>query len=341
MSSRYDALNARARGLRTHLFTRAELEDLALAGTPEALGRALLRSGRLAPPVPPLATVAAAEAAVRHTAAEQLAVLNRWAERSDEALEVFHAEEERRTLRAMLRGAVEGVPTATRLEGLVPTPGLPEGALQQLSRAATVAAVISGLVVLQRPEVSQLLPLAGHAEPSLFALELALLRAWAGRAVKAARRGDANLRRHVELRVDVLLWELALAAAGGPRDLKAEDCFVSGGRWLKKELFAGAFGSESRATAAEKLWKGLDHTPLAPVARQHLVDPAQLELSALRFFLERQRSQARLDPLSSAPALRTLLLLQVVRTDLLRVAWGAAFGAPASLVRPGMVTPWS
>jgi hypothetical protein len=58
-------------------------------------------------------------------------------------------------------------------------------------------------------------------------------------------------------------------------------------------------------------------------------------------FLDVQRRAARLDPLGSAPFVLFLLRLQAQSTDLRRLAWGAALGAPADLLRSELVTSWS
>lgn len=156
------------------LLTRGELE--ALAGMEkEALAIVL----GAAPRLPEL------HAAVRRMARLRALTVSRW-ERAAPALAVFYAEQDRRSLVALLEGAREGTASASRLEGLVPTPMLTERVLEELSRQDSVE------------DVTTMLEAVGHP----FAGRLTSLEhAWAERLRLLARRGDATLQRFVELRV--------------------------------------------------------------------------------------------------------------------------------------------
>ncbi len=334
-------VGARSRGLSTRLFRRAELEELAGVADLPALVRALARSPKLLEPLPEGASVADVEEAVRHTSARHLATLARWAGERSKALTVFHAEQDRRSLRALLRGAVQGATAEARLHGLLPTPRLPERALKELARQPTPRQVVAQLVLLSHPDAPGLVTLTAVAHPSLFQLEQALLRGYAARALASARLGDDNLRAYVAARLDLGNAQAALLLAGGPRDVDAAGCFVEGGRWLPREAFVAAATAETRARAAEALARSLAATPLAPVFKEKPEDPARVECTALAWALQAQRAAARLDPLCSATLLRFLLALEAQSADLLRLAWGASLGAPASYVRKGLVTPWN
>ena len=203
------AAGAHARGLATHLATRAELEALAGADV-EALAAALGRGGRLEPIAAPV-TAAGIEQAARRTAARHLALLARWD--AAPALEVFRADQERRALRALLRGAAASEPAEDRLAGLVPTPLLPESALVALAHEPTAARVAAHLVVLAYPGAAELAELASRAHPVLFELELALLRAFAARLARASSSADANLRGVIAWKMDVTNAMTALTIA--------------------------------------------------------------------------------------------------------------------------------
>lgn len=339
MSTSFLAADARARGLGRHLFPRAELEQLAGAPDLPTLVRRLGRSPQLALPIEEPATAARIEHAVRQTAARHLALLAKW-EGATPALTVFYAAQDRRALRAMLRGAIQGAPSDARLAGLLPTPQLPERALVLLAHQPSPRKIAAHLVVLRHPYAQRLSPVCAAAHPALLDLELALVRAFADSIGAAARTGDANLVAFVRERVDVCNMQMALLFVAGPRDVDGATCFVEGGRWLTRRDFALACAEKTRAGAAARLAHALAGSPLSsldPSVRDH----ARLEHTALVVALAHQRAAARLDPLGSAPLLVFLLRLEAQSLDLLRVAWGAALGAPAELVRPELVTPWN
>jgi vacuolar-type H+-ATPase subunit C/Vma6 len=69
-------INARARGLRTHLLPAADLERLARATSLFALQRELSGLGYVRSDAP--ATAVSLEKAIRRHAAAQMAILDRW-----------------------------------------------------------------------------------------------------------------------------------------------------------------------------------------------------------------------------------------------------------------------
>ncbi len=341
MSAELDlsTLDARARGLRTHLFRRAEIEQLAALDL-RSLASALSRSGKLSDPIAEPITPAAIEAALRKTASHHLSVLSTWARTgSSPALDVFYAEQDRRILRAMLRGAIQGAPTELRAAGLLPTPRLPERALAVLSHQPTAAGVAMHLVALRHPDADRLLALAARTQPVLFDLDLALLRGFAERSVASARAGDRNLRDVVAWRVDAANVETALAIAESPRDVAAQECFVEGGASVSRAAFAQACGTSTRVAAAESLGRSLAGRALGAVVRATGGDPRRFERASLAGLIAEQTKRSRTDPLSSAPLVSFLLRLEAQSVDLRRVAGGASLGAPASNLRLELVTP--
>jgi vacuolar-type H+-ATPase subunit C/Vma6 len=334
-------LDARACGLRAKLFGRAELEAMAGAPSAAALARELEQAGRLLEPIERPATVASIESAVRHTAARHLGVLSRWAGPGS-ALDLFYADQDRRSLRALLRGALQGAPSDDRLAGLLPTPRLPERALTLLARQPTPSRVAAQLVLLHHPDAPRLSALTARAQPVLLDLERALVRGFAERSLAAARAADRNLREVVRTRIDVCNIQMALAFVGGPRDVEAGTLFTDGGLALARTGFVEASLAPSVAEATLRLERALAAgKALQRVVRAAGGDPSRLELLALRQALVEQRRVARLDPLGSAPLVLFLLRLQAQTADLRRLAWGAALGAPAELLRSELVTPWS
>jgi vacuolar-type H+-ATPase subunit C/Vma6 len=333
------ALVARARGLSTHLLDRATLESLAEAPELTALARGLAHTSRLEP-MGDATGVAAIEQSVRRTATRHLRTLARWQEAAPGILDVFFADQERRSLRALLRGALQGAPSEARLAGLMPTPGLPERALTELARQPSPKDVVLQLVLLHHPVASQLLPPVSGAQPELFALEAALLRGLAERAGAAARAGDAVLRDYVAERVDLGNVQNALLLGRAPPEVESASCFVQGGRWLSRDAFLAVAQTTSRPVALERVREALEDSPLADVFPMAADDSARVERQFLAQMLERLRPLARSQPLGSAPILRFLLALEAQSRDVRTLAWGVTLGAPPSLRRADLVTPW-
>jgi vacuolar-type H+-ATPase subunit C/Vma6 len=334
------ALSSRARGVSTRLLTRRVLESLADAGDLSALAHGLARSGAAIEPVGDAPDIAAVELAARRTSAAHLRTLLRWQERRPGVLDAFVAAQDHRSLRALLRGAVQSAPAAARVAGLIPTPSLPERALTELARQASPAAVVALLAVLRHGDAARLAPIVAKAQPDLFAIEVALGQGCADRARAAARRGDRTLRSYVSDLVDVGNVQTALLLAGGPRDVDPATAFVAGGTTLGREAFVAAASSSSRAAAMGTLAPAVAGTRLAAAFPAVADDVPAIERTFLELTLARLAVEARLDPLGSAPLLRVLLRIEAQSRDLRALAWGAVLGTPAVMRRQQLVTPW-
>ncbi len=81
----------------------------------------------------------------------------------------------------------EGAPSE-RLAGVVPTPALPERALEELARQPSTTRIVALLAAWGHPFGHALLPEGRASRPDLLRLEQAMNRAYAARALKAARR---------------------------------------------------------------------------------------------------------------------------------------------------------
>lgn len=331
----FTAAGARARGLSTHLFRRAELQAMVGSDSP-SLARTLSRSGRLAAPLSDGARPRDVDHAVRQTVKRHLSLLARW-DGSRPVLEVFAAEQDRRSLRTLLRGAQQAASSDRRLSGLAPTATLPERVLAELAHQPTPAEVVAHLVALRHPDAGRLAALtAKQAHPDLFALDLALVQGFAERGLAAVKRGDDTLHRFVSRRLDLLNAQTALLL-GNARDVEPERCFVPGGMHLSRERFLEAAGAPA-AKALLVLRRAFHGTPLAPVV-QGIPDASTFEARGLAVLAEEVRREAREAPLGSGPLLDFLLHLDAMANDLRRLAWASALGAPVALVRPELVTP--
>ena len=301
-------LLARAKGVATHLLARDVLESLAAADDIEGFARSLSHQGADIEPV-------------------------------GEPVDVFAAHQDRRSLRALLRGAAEGAPSVTRLQGLLPTPSLPRLALTDLAGQSSPADVVRKLVLLAHPDSGRLLGLVHGAHIDLLAVDVALLKGFAERAVRIATRGDDALRQFVSMLIDVGNAQNALLMAREPAEARPQDLFVSGGRWVTAETFASATAAESPQQALLALTAALASSPVASVLPVVPTDVARLDRAFIITTLERLKRAARLEPLSTAPLLKVLLLIEAQSLDLRALAWGAAFGTPASVRQQQLVTP--
>jgi vacuolar-type H+-ATPase subunit C/Vma6 len=332
----WDDLNARARGLSVHLLTRGQIATLAESADLADLAAALERLGFACPPPP---TAAALDLGLRRKAAAFLRILSRWCGRRKPALAAVFEDEDRRSLRALLRGAVAGAPAEQRLAGLVPTPELPERALRELARQPSAAAVADLLAVWGNPYGAAIREEASRPYPDLFRLETALNRCFAERAAAAARRGGRELAAYVRLAIDLENAVSALFLADAGPDVPPEAGFLEGGERLSRQEFAAAAGTASRAAAGRRLARSFAGTPFAAVFARPREGVERLEAEILAARLRQQAAAARRRPLGPAPLLSFLLRLRAELIDLRRVVWGTVLGLPRRRLVEGLVTP--
>lgn len=319
----FSAVSARARGLKSHLFSRSELETLAGA---EGLVRALARSGKL--PIAENATATEVESSLRQSVKQFRTTLSRW-DGAAAILEVFDARTDRRSLRTLLRGALQSAPAEARVAGLLPTPTLPARLISELGNQPTVRDVVSHLVVSGHPDGPRLSTItAEHAHPDLLQLELALVQGLGARLRRV--RGDSVLRDFVTETIDAfnLVSAIQLSAA---RELEAGDCFIEGGASFSREQFIEVAKSRTPLDTLRTL-----HHPLIEGTT---VDARDLERRAERQQLTHLTERTREQPSSSGPALLFMLRLEAMVHDVRRLAWGHLLSTPAELVRSTLVTP--
>jgi vacuolar-type H+-ATPase subunit C/Vma6 len=335
--SRWDDVNARTRGLSTHLLSVAELQLLSRSADLTALANEL---GRLGFPVSGEATPTPAEVelAVRRWASAALATLARWADRRIAALAVIYEDEDRKSLRAILRGAARGAAAEARLSGLIPTPALPERALEELARQMSVTAVVTLLQVWRNPYGQALAALARTAQPDPFAIDLALDRTFAARALSAAGPAGAELLGFVRETVDVANAITALVLAGAGSDLTPKEAFLPGGDRVSIVAFEEAAAAGGPVAAGARLARAFAPGPLAPAFRDLGADPGALEDEVLRVRVRALSQRVRLAPLGPAPPLWFALRLRAQVIDLQRIVWGTALAAPPADISAALVT---
>lgn len=329
-------INVRARGLRTHLLPSSDLERLARAASLPALQRELSALGFVRSDA--LATPASLEKAIRHHAASQMRVLERWC--SDDrhlAFSVLFEDEDRRSIQAILRGAEQGVASEARMAGLVPTSSLSERALLTLASQPTPADVVRMLVLWNHPFGPPLVEAASRARPSLFEMEVALQRAFARRASSRAREGGAQLVEYVGQVIDLMnAWSALLHFV--ERDPRIVDLtFVEGGHWLTRDAFEKLMGLASLRDVGRQLAWELRKSGLAPTFAEGIDDLAGLESNALRAQIDWLNRSLRIDPSGAAPVIGFAIELRAEVLNLRRIIWGVALRAPSALIQAEMV----
>jgi vacuolar-type H+-ATPase subunit C/Vma6 len=327
--TRWEDVNARARGLSTHLLSAAEMQLVSRAPDIPTLAAELRRLGfpLSGEGVPPAAEL---ELAVRRWASASLATLARWAGGRTTALAIMYEDEDRKSLRAVLRGALCGAPADARLPGLIPTPTLPERALEELARQVSVAAVVTLLQAWNNPYGAALAALARSAEPDLFAIDLALHRTFAARALSAARRGGPELLAFVRESLDLANAVTAVLLAAAGRDVVSKEVFLPGGIRVSIVTFEEAVAAGGPGVAGVRLARAFAPSPLAAAFRDLAADPDRLEDELLRLRVHVLQQRGRLSPLGPAPVLWFALRLRACVIDLQRIIWGAALAAPSA-----------
>lgn len=325
-------VNARARGLATRLLDRPTLERLGREGSLREVAEGLRARG-----FPVRAegaerrTPEALEEAVRRGTGARTALLARWLGPRTEVLRVLFEAEDRRSARALLRGAAAGAPPADRIAGLVPTPELPAEALKELAEAPGPADVARGLRERGHPFGEALSEEGGEAS-DLLEVERRLAASFAARAVAAVPRRESALRRFVARVLDLENGWTALLWDGSSDEPPAEGFFLEGGRVLDRERFRRVAGGDSFAGRREALAAAFGNTPLGRAIGRAPDDPGVLAVRTLRARIAEERAAALRAPLGPAPVLLYALRLRGEASDLRRIVWGAALGAPAGTV---------
>jgi vacuolar-type H+-ATPase subunit C/Vma6 len=325
-------LIARVRGLGAGLLGAAQLRALGGERDLVALADALARAGAISRGHLPGVTAGSLEVALRRRAGERLAIVARWAGARVELLEPLYDDEDRRSLRALVRGAVAGLPADARVAGLIPTPNLPLRALARLAGVESLAEIAQALAAWGSPFRRAFPALHAPSRPDLFRIECALTRAFAVRAAERARRADAPMRAFVERIVDIENLWTALALADGAADVNPDVLFVPGGALVRVDDLVLAATTRSSSALAAVLRRRVRRTPLGVALAG---DVAGREARALHGLIAEFRRAALRDPGSTAPVIAFVLRQRAELRTLLRLVWGVAMGAPAARLAAG------
>jgi vacuolar-type H+-ATPase subunit C/Vma6 len=320
MTVRWDDVDARARGLASRLLSREAIAGLRRAGDLRQLSQELVRLGVLSEEVPE-PSGAVLELALRRVAGHQLRVVRRWLGPRLDVVAVALDAEDRRSLRALVRGAAAGAHPDARLIGLMPTPMLPERLLGELAAQSRIRDQAVLLVAAGHPTGRALLAAAAPQEPDLVAVELAIARAFAERAVRGARRGGKFLRGYVGDLIDAGNCRTALLLAGRTGGEPPGPMFIAGGRRLGPEPFGRAASAEYPVSAARLLGRALGDGELAALLLRYADQPAALEAALEEQELDELVRAAGLDPLGPAPLLLYLRRLRAQTAELGELVW--------------------
>ena len=333
---------ARVHGIAGHLLRRDQLLEL---GRARDLAQLAVALSDLYPPTVGLGEASSAEeleVAIRRVAAARLAVLARWSVDRLPLLTPMFLDEDRRSVRALLRGAAAGAPAAERLSALIPTPELPFRALEELARQQSVAGAAALLAAWNHPFGAPLLEQTRAPKPDLLRIDVLLTAAHIARSMETVRRtprADAarrDLIAYVREMADLENASTALQLASHPANIEPSTFFVREGEHLDLRTFVRAATQPEQRAAATILARAFRDTPLAAVFSRDT--GGTFEDATLASQLRRVTDAARRFPLGVAPIIAFVVRLRAEARNLRRIVWSIASGAPPitadSLVAP-------
>jgi vacuolar-type H+-ATPase subunit C/Vma6 len=322
-------LAARARGLATRLLHPEQLGFLAAARTLAELasrltGLGLVPAGDFSLGTPFLE---------RHLLERYVAVLDLladWAGERQPLLAPLFEEDACHALRQLLRAVAAGVAPSELPSMVLRFPGSPGLKLGELAAQPDLASVAALLIRWDVPYGSAVAAQAERQEPDLLALETALVRTWAARAVPVARRAGPAMEHYVTQAIDWHNAETALLLAARSEPLDPSTLFVDGGKALDAGLFYAAAGATSASRARSLLEASLRRTPLRALPGRPWLRSEPV-LAALG---QQQRLMTRQDPLGIAPVIWLVLSFRLETLQLRRLIWGVAMSAPEQRLVP-------
>lgn len=326
---------ARVRGLSSRLLGRPALEQLAGSSSISMLATNL--SGTSYHEASELSdhTPVSLDRAIRRVAGTHLDIIVDWSGKRVGTLAPVFEDEDRRNLRALLRGIAGHATPEQCVAGLLPTPALPFAALEELAKQTSAASVSATLTAWGNAYGRAIRDEASRESPSLFALQFALDREYARRAGAIARRVGEPLLGYVHTIIDAENAHTALACSAGVVEHDVDALFIEGGCVVTREL-ARVVAAEKPAVARDRLAAAVAGTALAPLAAPATDDTDCAVLSAQLLHLHRV---VRLHPLSLEVVIEYVLALRAEVHDLARIVWGIAVQAPRRAIIAGLVTP--
>lgn len=320
----------RSRGLGSHILSPARCATLCVSRNIGELAAQMAGLGLVgAPAAGSPADEHDLELALRRRAGARLQLLADWAGPRRDRLAPIFDDEDRRAIRALVRGAIARVAPQLRTAGLVPTPTLPMRALDELAQAGDVATVASLLLAWRHPFGKVVDAEARRQKPDPLEFEMAMVREFASRARASAHAGDAGLRLFVERTIDIENLQSVLALSSHAADLPPGRLFVEGGSIVTIGDLASARETGSAAGVAARLGPRARGTPLAAMLDHGARSAEDAALDALT---DEFRRLARDAPLSLAPVILFSLRQRAELRMLLGILWGVSLGVPRATV---------
>jgi vacuolar-type H+-ATPase subunit C/Vma6 len=221
---------------------------------------------------------------------------------------------------------------------LLPTLGLPTAALDELSHAARLADLAATLSAWGNPFGAAMMPEAVRETPDLFALQLALDREYATRALRSAPRAGKAITKYVRLVIDSENVSTLLAVTAGTVEHDSAALFIPGGELISAGLFA-ELAHLGLTEASDRLAPVLAGTPLGPLPSLGRSTTEAREAATLTALLRGLRRTVRRNPLSIEVVLEYVLALRAELQDLGRIIWGIALQVPPRRIAERLVTP--
>jgi vacuolar-type H+-ATPase subunit C/Vma6 len=328
-------VTARVRGLASRLLGRQSLERLAMSPDLATLARELETTAYHTAEGLDARTPVALERQTRRIAAERLAVIATWSGDRAEALAPLFEDEDRRNLRALVRAIAGNVAVEKRTAGLLPTPSLPNAALEALAKQSRVQDAGALLATWGSPYGAAILSQSAGPRIDLFALQCAIDRTYATRVLEVAESLGEPILSFVRSQLDAENACTAMAASAGALETGAAPHFIEGGKLITRDEFA-RLASLPPADARARLARLVAGTVLAPIVPEHATAADEAMLTAQ---LRELRRTVRLDPLSLGVVLDYVLRLRAELEDLARIIWGITLRVPRRRISAGLVTP--
>ncbi|HEU4612657.1 MAG TPA: V-type ATPase subunit [Kofleriaceae bacterium] len=323
------------RGLAASLLGRQALERLAMSPDLATFARELDTTAYRAADGLEVRTPTELERQTRRAAGERLSIIAQWSGDRADALAPLFEDEDRRNLRALVRAIVANVAVEKRTAGLLPTPSLSNPALEALARQPRVADLAALLASWGNPYGTAMLPEAAGTRIDLFALQLAIDRAYATRMLGKAEQVGEPVLGFVRTQLDAENASTALAASSGALGSRTSAQFIDGGKLITRDEFDHLVALPP-AEARARLARLVAGTVLAPIAPEH---PAGSDEAMLTAQIRELRRTVRLDPLSLGVVLEYVLRLRAELEDLARIIWGITLRVPRRRISAGLVTP--
>lgn len=281
--------NARVHGMKSHLFSRAELEELLAQGDLQKLIDAMLESSYRTEMAEALTRYSGADA-VEEALSRNLAntfnhMLSGTSGEFGELVRIFLTRWDLAAVKGLLRSQHWNLsPEETELE-IAPGPSLPVALMREFAQIDSMPALVNALVAWNRPLCHGLRPALDeyNSTNDLAVLEDALDRAYFVETLKNLKRSENEdaqiLAEYLQAEVDrINLRSLFLAVEGGAAAGQLDHYFLPGGKLGQTRLKAmaatgdlgSAFGQLENTSYADLLEEYLQYVQskrFAPIER--------------------------------------------------------------------------